>query len=132
MTPTPLQAKNLASTPTSRIRGQINVARMIARIQARRPARIFLREWRLHRNLTQEQLSERVGTDKGTLSKWENGKRAMNTDILSELALALQCEPFDLYRDPARPTPSDLLRDLSSDGLAEVARFADFIRQRKA
>lgn len=88
---------------------------MVTRIRSRNPGRLFLKEWREHRDLTLERLAERVGTDKGTLSKWENAKRAINTDILSELAYALNCEPADLYRHPDLPSANDLLRAAPED-----------------
>lgn len=64
----------------------------------------FLREWRKHRGLTQEQLAERVGWNKGDVSNLERGARRYNQDALEALAEALDCEPCDLImRDPTQP-----------------------------
>lgn len=66
--------------------------------------RIFVREWRKHRGLTQAQLAERIGIDQGQLSKIENRKRQYDEEFLALAADALRCEPVDLLiRDPTDP-----------------------------
>jgi transcriptional regulator with XRE-family HTH domain len=63
--------------------------------------RHFIREWRKHRGLTQDQLSERIGIDKSYLSKIENGKKRYDQPFLEAAAEVLRCEPADLImRDP--------------------------------
>lgn len=64
----------------------------------------YIKEWRKFRELTQEQLSERLGMDKGYLSKIENGKRRYDQPFLEAAAEALRCSPADLIiRDPTDP-----------------------------
>jgi transcriptional regulator with XRE-family HTH domain len=66
--------------------------------------RIYLREWRKHRQLNQEQLAERVGVDRTIISKIENGKLGYHQAFLEAAAEALMCEPADLLvRDPSKP-----------------------------
>jgi transcriptional regulator with XRE-family HTH domain len=66
--------------------------------------RIYLREWRKHRNLNQEQLAERLGIDRTIVSKIENGKLGYHQAFLEAAAEALMCEPADLLvRDPSKP-----------------------------
>jgi len=66
--------------------------------------RHFIREWRKHRHLTQEQLAERIGVDRGYLSKIESGKRRYDQSFLEAAADALRCDPADLIvRDPTDP-----------------------------
>lgn len=66
--------------------------------------RHFIREWRKHRGLTQDQLAERVGISKPNLSRLENRKQDYTQSLLEALAEALQCEPADLImRDPSAP-----------------------------
>lgn len=61
----------------------------------------YLREWRKHRGLTQQQLADRLDSSKGYVSDLENGKRRYNQDLLEALAYALMCEPADLLiRNP--------------------------------
>jgi len=69
-----------------------------------RRRRVFFREWRKHRGLTQDQVAERVGTTKTRVSLKESGKEPWDQDYLNALAHALQCEPVDLLiRDPTDP-----------------------------
>jgi transcriptional regulator with XRE-family HTH domain len=66
--------------------------------------RHFIREWRKFRGLNQEQFAERVGIDRGYLSKIESGKRRYDQPFLEAAAVVLQCEPADLImRNPADP-----------------------------
>ena len=64
----------------------------------------YIRQWRKHRRLTLEQLSERVGMSAGNLSNIETGKTGYGQDTLEALADALQCGPADLLmRNPTDP-----------------------------
>lgn len=67
--------------------------------------RIFLREWRKHRLLTQDQLADRIGVDRSYVSTIERGKRPYNQEFLEAAAYALGIEPADLLvRNPLDPT----------------------------
>ena len=70
----------------------------------KRKPRHFLKEWRKHRGLTQEQLAERMGVVRSYISHVENGKRRYDQHLLEAAADALQCTAGDLIeRDPSRP-----------------------------
>lgn len=63
--------------------------------------RTFLKEWRDHRLLTQEQAADRIGVDQSTLSRIERGITPYDQDFLERAAFAYQCEPADLLmRNP--------------------------------
>lgn len=63
--------------------------------------KLFLREWRKHRNLTQDQLAERSSVTQGMISQLENGSTDYTGETLERLAHALDCQPGDLImRDP--------------------------------
>ena len=66
--------------------------------------RTYIRQWRQHRGLTLERLSDRVGLTHGALSKIERGKRPYNQLLLEALAEALGTDPASLLmRDPSDP-----------------------------
>lgn len=68
--------------------------------------RLFLREWRNHRNLTQEKLADRAGLTQGMISQLENGQSDYTGELLRRLAGVLLCDPADLItRDPSKPEP---------------------------
>lgn len=60
-----------------------------------------IREFRRRLELTQAQLGDRIGTDKGTVSHWENGDYAPGGKSLPKLAYALGVSIDDLYGDAA-------------------------------
>jgi transcriptional regulator with XRE-family HTH domain len=61
------------------------------RFKARR--RIFLKQWRQYRDLTQEQLAERVGWSVGNVSQLERGQQGYSDEGLAALAEALNATP---------------------------------------
>lgn len=66
--------------------------------------RHFIKEWRKFRQLTQEQLADRVGVDRSYVNKIENGKKRYDQPFLETAAEAMRCEPADLImRDPSQP-----------------------------
>lgn len=107
-------------------------ARVVTRIGPKQPRRNFLAKWRLKRELTQEQLADRVGTHKAQVSNWENNKRAMSFAVQSALAEALDIEPSDLFRDPDRPSADELLRDASPETVKEAIEIIRVLVSRRA
>lgn len=70
---------------------------------AKKAPKQFIREWRKFRDLTQEQLAERMGIARSYVSHVEKGKRRYDQLFLEAAADALQCTPADLImRDPTQ------------------------------
>lgn len=66
--------------------------------------RLYLKEWREHRGLTQEQLADRIGISRVMVSKIERGLNPYHQAFLEAAATALMCEPADLLvRNPTAP-----------------------------
>ena len=62
----------------------------------------FIREWRLARGLTLEQLADRIGLQASALSYLERGQSAYTQGTLEALAEALGTDPASLImRNPA-------------------------------
>ncbi|MBI1359848.1 MAG: helix-turn-helix domain-containing protein [Alphaproteobacteria bacterium] len=69
-----------------------------------RRQRLFLREWRKAKDVTQEQLAERIGVNRSYVSAIESGARQYNQQFLEAAAEALGLDPADLIvRNPADP-----------------------------
>lgn len=88
---------------------------MPPRIGPRKPFKLYLAEWRESRNLTQQQLADRLDTSDVTISRWETGKRRPDDDAKSAIAWVLGIEVVDLYRDPKQPSADALLRGAPAD-----------------
>lgn len=91
---------------------------------AKQLSRLYIREWRVHRHLTGEQLADLIGSDKGSISAWENGRRRTNTDWLKKLAEAFKCTVPDLYRHPDRVEEEAFLSGLPDDVRAKAIAYA--------
>nr|WP_321463970.1 helix-turn-helix transcriptional regulator [uncultured Cohaesibacter sp.] len=61
--------------------------------------RWYLREWRKHRGMTQEQLAEAIDSTKQTVSRMESGQTPYNQPFLEACAEALDCEPWELLKN---------------------------------
>ena len=57
----------------------------------------FIAERRKHKNLTQEQLSEKLGVSSKSVSRWENGKNLPDYTILDSLCNALDISINEFY-----------------------------------
>ncbi len=63
--------------------------------------RIYFREWREYRGLTQQQVADRIGTTKTRVSMKENQVEPYDQDYLEALADALLTDPASLLmRNP--------------------------------
>lgn len=70
--------------------------------QTRLKRRHFIREWRKHRLLTQEQLAERISASTANLSRVESGQQNYTQGMLEAIAEALQTDAASLLmRNPA-------------------------------
>lgn len=66
--------------------------------------RTFIREWRKHRNLTLEQLADRLSMTNPHLSMLERGLRGYTQETLERIAEALQTDVASLLmRNPTDP-----------------------------
>ncbi|NDC58313.1 MAG: XRE family transcriptional regulator [Alphaproteobacteria bacterium] len=96
---------------------------MVTRIGNSRPLQWFLREWREHRGLTQEQLADRLGTSKGQVSKLETGKKKWDEVWVAKCADALSLsDQMAIFRHPEAPTADELLRLATPEQREQAAR----------
>lgn len=58
--------------------------------------RIYFKEWRKYRGLTQQQVADALGSSSGYVSDLENQKRRYNQDHLEALAELFGCATADL------------------------------------
>jgi transcriptional regulator with XRE-family HTH domain len=93
--------------------------------------RHYIKEWRRHRGLTQEQLAERIGITKSYVSKIEAGKKRYDQPFLEAAAEALRCEPADLIiRDPSDPDGIwDIWDQLKPTQRAQVVEIAKTLKR---
>jgi transcriptional regulator with XRE-family HTH domain len=99
------------------------------RTPKRQRGRLFLREWREFRQLSQDALASRIGKTQGLISQLENAKVNYTGALLEALADALRCEPADLImRNPQDPeAPWSIWDRLRAVERKEVI---DFLKQR--
>ncbi|MEK3868306.1 MULTISPECIES: helix-turn-helix domain-containing protein [Paenibacillus] len=67
-----------------------------------------LRAIRKNRNLTQQKIFERSGISVGTLSDWENNKRAPTTSALQRWADAVGIDFWDIFFSDLTPTAAEI------------------------
>lgn len=56
-----------------------------------------IKELRISRGLTQEELAQKINVTQGAISQWEKGLAQPTSDKLPELAKVLRCSIDELY-----------------------------------
>ena len=84
--------------------------------------RNFLKDWREHRGLTQEQLGAAAGTGKMQISRLERSERRLTLDWMLKLSETLGIEPGDLTHAP--PDSSDEVRASRSAPTQDATRLS--------
>lgn len=96
---------------------------------------IFFREWRQAKRMTQEQVAERMDTNKGRISMKERGEEGWDDAYLAALAEALGLkDPSLLMRNPEDSAdPWTVIDSLDDADRAKVLDYAETLRRaRKA
>lgn len=92
--------------------------------------RWYLREWRKHRGMTQEQLAEAIDSTKQTVSRMESGQTPYNQPFLEACAEALECEPYQLLKGNFQSGLIDCELDslLSEKSPEMISKIISFIK----
>lgn len=69
----------------------------------------YLREWRVFRDMTQEQLAKAIGTASNVIQYLETGERGLSAKWLRKLAPALQTTPGMLLDHDPQELPTDIM-----------------------
>lgn len=90
----------------------------------------FIKAWRLHRGLTQQEVADRLGTSKQSISRIEGGQQTYTQESLEGLATILDCSPADLIsRDPNDEFDLGSLFDLPFGDKERVMNFAKALKE---
>jgi transcriptional regulator with XRE-family HTH domain len=102
---------------------------MVTRIGPKKPIKIFISYRREDQKLSQEQLANRIGTTKGSISRWENNERDITLGALGAIAEALGCDVVDLLTDPAQPSADALMRDMDDATRRQALRLIEALKK---
>ena len=58
-----------------------------------------IRYFRERARLTQAEVATILGTDETSVSRWENGSRALTPQIIEKLSRLFKCESWELFLD---------------------------------
>lgn len=78
-----------------------------------------------YRGLSDDKVANRLEVARETVTRWRGQQHRLNPEKIAALASALDCEPSELWRPPARPSLDAVVRDLPDD---ELAKAADMLR----
>lgn len=76
--------------------------------------RWYLKDWRKHRGLTQEQLADAIDSAKPTISRMENGQIPYNQPFLEACAEVLNCRPSDLLAAAPDEADSSIVAEIQN------------------
>lgn len=93
--------------------------------------RNYLRQWREHARLSQDELAEAAGTTKGVISLLENEKRPLSSKWLRKFAEILGTQPgYILDLDPTEMDPEifEAWQSVRKEDRAQVLRILSTFR----
>lgn len=91
-----------------------------------------LRNLRIEKNLTGEQLANAIGVKKTTISTWENGKAFPEIGTLIKLANYFDVSiDYILGRNNATANDKTILDNLSDEQLEKAKSYIEFIKTQK-
>jgi transcriptional regulator with XRE-family HTH domain len=96
---------------------------MASRIGPKKPAYVYLADWREHFELTQQQVGDRIGdgVSKSTVSRWETAERVPTINVLGAYAEALGIPVEQLFRPPNRDPSLDAMIAKAPKKVREMA-----------
>ena len=80
----------------------------------------FIVECRKEKNLTQEQLAEKIGTSSKSVSRWENGKTMPDYTIIEDLTKILDISINEFFY--GEKIPEDKVESVSEENLRRMFR----------
>jgi transcriptional regulator with XRE-family HTH domain len=100
----------LSDWQTTPLRMEANITNM-----ATKRAQLRITEWFKHRSVNDEKVGELIGVDRATIFRWRKEQHRLNPDKIAALAKALDVEPEELWRSPARRSLDALVKDSPDD-----------------
>lgn len=88
----------------------------------------YLREWRIFREFTQQQLAEEVGTNANMIQYLERGERGLSAKWLRKLAPALDTTPGMILDHNPNELDSDMVEIWATASNRDRKRMADVMR----
>lgn len=86
--------------------------------------RHYLREWREHCGLHQEQLAKMVRTSKSVISRFETGERHMKFEMQIKIMRALNITPPQFFSPPDKNLLVNIVPRLTPEDRERVAKIA--------
>lgn len=81
------------------------------------------------KGVNQERLAGRLDVESSTVSKLLTGRQRLSDIWLSGIAGALDIEVADLFLDPNRPSPQDILDGLTDEQKSVVINMIDALKK---
>lgn len=73
---------------------------MVKRYEATERRHVYIKEWLEHLNVSQQELADQMGTDKGNVSRWISEQWRITVDVLSGFSVALSVPVHYLFLPP--------------------------------
>ena len=87
--------------------------------------RCYVREWREHRGLLQEDLAKLTGISESVISRYETGDRRIHLEAQFRLMRALGIMPAQFFSPPGTPSLDAMVAHASP---ADRARIANIVK----
>jgi transcriptional regulator with XRE-family HTH domain len=88
---------------------------MVTRIRKGARPHLYIKEHMDARDLSDERMADRLGVTRQTVFRWRKEQHRLDPEKIARLAAALDIEPEDLWRHPARPSLDALVKKAPDD-----------------
>lgn len=84
-----------------------------------------IRDARINKEMTQEDLASKLGVTKGAIANYENGVSIPKSEVLLKLFVILECDPNYIYQDEIKALENTFTTTISEQKMIEKYRNLD-------
>ena len=85
-----------------------------------------IKEARIDKKMTQEDLANKLGVTKGAIANYENGVSIPKSELLLKLFVILECDPNYIYQDEIKALDNTFTTTISEQKMIEKYRNLDW------
>lgn len=84
-----------------------------------------IKDARINKEMTQEDLASKLGVTKGAIANYENGVSIPKSEVLLKLFVILECDPNYIYQDEIKALENTFTTTISEQKMIEKYRNLD-------
>lgn len=117
---------------------KLDVRNVVTKMELNKYVGNKIKQLRISRSITQDSLADKLGTTRQTISRYENGDRKVNQDVLFALSKILNVKVDDFFpsrnEDDSEPTNAELIAahiddNVTSKQMDDILHYIELVRR---